>query len=44
MMILWIPKIISVIIKLTYSGIAIRSSSDSQNCDENSTSLPSVTS
>ena len=39
-----IPKIISVIIKLFYSGIAIRSFSDSQNCNENSASLPSVTS
>ena len=39
-----IPKIISVIIKLFYSGTAIRSFSDSQNCDENSASLPSVTS
>ena len=39
-----IPKIISVIIKLFYSGTAIRSFSDSQNCDENSASFPSVTS
>ena len=39
-----IPKIISVIIKLFYSGTAIRSFSDSQNCNENSASLPSVTS
>ena len=39
-----IPKIISVIIKLFYSGTAIRSFSDSQNCNENSVSLPSVTS
>ena len=30
-----IPKIISVIIKLFYSGTAIRSFSDSQNCNEN---------
>ena len=39
-----IPKIVSVIIKLFYSGTAIRSFSDSQNCNENSASLPSVTS
>ena len=39
-----IPKIISVIIKLFYSGTAIRSFSDSQNCNENSASLPSATS
>ena len=39
-----IPKIISVIIKLFYSGTAIRSFSDSQNCNENSVSLPCVTS
>lgn len=39
-----IPKIISVIIKLFYSGTAIKSFSDSQNCSENSASLPSVTS
>ena len=39
-----IPKIISVIIKLFYSGTAIRSFSDSQSCNENSASLPSVTS
>ena len=39
-----IPKIISVIIKLFYNGTAIRSFSDSQNCNENSASLPSVTS
>ena len=30
------PKIISVIIKLFYCGTAIRSFSDSQNCNENS--------
>jgi hypothetical protein len=29
-----IPKIISVIIKLFYSGAAIRSFSDRQNCNE----------
>ena len=39
-----IPKIISVIIKLFYSGTAIRSFSDNQTCNENSASLPSVTS
>jgi hypothetical protein len=39
-----IPKIISVIIKLFFSGTAIGSFSDSQNCNENSVSLPSVTS
>ena len=39
-----IPKIISVIIKLFYSGTVIRPFSDSQNCNENSVSLPSVTS
>jgi hypothetical protein len=39
-----IPKIISVIIKLIYSGATIRSFSDSQNCDKNSASLSSVTS
>ena len=33
------PKIISVIIKLFYNGTAIRSFSDSQNCNENSVSL-----
>ena len=38
------PKILSVFIKLFYSGTAIRSFSDSQNCNENSASLPSVTS
>ena len=38
-----IPKIISVI-KLFYSGTAIRSFSDSQNCSENSASLTCVTS
>ena len=30
-----IPKVISVIIKLFCSGTAIRSFSDSQNCNEN---------
>ena len=39
-----IPKIISVIIKLFYIRTAIRSFSDSQNCNENSASLPRVTS
>jgi len=39
-----ISKIISVIIKLFYSGTAIRSFSDSQNGNENSVGLPSVTS
>ena len=39
-----IPKIISVIIKLFYSGTAIGSFSDKQNCNENSASCPSVTS
>ena len=39
-----IPKILSVIIKLFYSGTAIRSFSDSQNCNDNSAILPSVTS
>ena len=39
-----IPKIISVIIKLFYNGTANRFFSDSQNCNENSASLPSVTS
>jgi hypothetical protein len=38
-----IPRIISVIIKLFYSGAAIRSFSDIQNCNVNSASLPSVT-
>jgi hypothetical protein len=37
-------KIVLVIIKLFYSGTAIRSFSDSQNCNENSARLPSVTS
>jgi hypothetical protein len=37
-----IPEVISVIIKLFYIGTAIRF--DSQNCNENSASLPSVTS
>ena len=32
-------KIVLVIIKLFYSGTAIRSFSDSQNCNENSASL-----
>lgn len=36
--------IISVVIKLLYNGITIRSFSDSQNCNENSAILPSVTS
>ena len=39
-----IPKIVSVIIKLFYNGAAIRSFSGSQSCNENSASLPSVTS
>jgi hypothetical protein len=39
-----IPKIISVIIKLFYSGTAIKPFSDSQNCDEKSVSLPCVNS
>jgi hypothetical protein len=39
-----IPKIIPVIIKLFYSGTAIRSFCDSQNCKDNSVSLPCVTS
>ena len=39
-----IPKIISVIIKLFFSGTAIRSFSGSQNCNENSASLPCVSS
>jgi hypothetical protein len=34
-----IPKIISVFIKLFYSGAAIRSFSDSQNGSENSAGL-----
>jgi hypothetical protein len=38
------PKIISVIIKLFYSGTVIGSFSESQNCNENSANLPSVTS
>jgi hypothetical protein len=38
------PKILSVIIKLFYNGTAIRSFSDSQNCNENSVSHPYVTS
>ena len=38
-----IPKIVSVIIKLFYSGTDIRSFSDIQNCNKNSASLPSVT-
>ena len=37
-------KIISLFIKLFYSGTAAMSFSDSQNCNENSASLPSVTS
>ena len=36
------PNIISVIIKLFYSGTAIRSFSVNQSCNENSASLPSV--
>jgi hypothetical protein len=36
-----IPKIISVINKLFYNGTAIRTSSDSQSCNENSVSLRS---
>jgi hypothetical protein len=39
-----IPKVMSVIITLFYSGTAIMSFSDSQNCNESSASLPSVTS
>ena len=39
-----ITKVISVIIKLFYSGTAIRFFCDSQNCNENYDSLPSVTS
>jgi hypothetical protein len=38
-----ILKIISVVIKLFYNGTAIRYFSDSQSCNENSASLPSVT-
>jgi hypothetical protein len=37
-----IPKITPGIIKLFYSGTAITSFSGSQNCNENSGSLPSV--
>jgi hypothetical protein len=37
-------QIISIFIKLFYSGTAIRFFSDSQNCNEKSASLPSVTS
>ena len=37
-----IPKIISVIIKLFYTGTAIISFSDGQNCNENYAILPSV--
>ena len=39
-----IPKIISVIIKLFYSGTAIRSFSNSQNCNERFVRFPFVTS
>ena len=39
-----ILKIILVFTKLFYSGTAISSFSDSQNCNENSVSLPSLTS
>ena len=39
-----IPKIISVIIKLFYNRSTIRSFSHSQSCNENSVSLPCVTS
>jgi hypothetical protein len=39
-----IPEIISVIIKLFYSGTATRNFSDSQNCNAISASLPSDTS
>jgi hypothetical protein len=39
-----ISKIILAIIKLFYSGTAIRPFSDSQNCNGNSPSLPNVTS
>ena len=39
-----IPKIISVISKLFNKRTALRSFSDSQSCNENSVSLPSVTS
>ena len=35
-----IPKIISVIIKLFYSGTAIRSFSDNQSSNKNFASLP----
>ena len=35
-----IPKIISMIIRLLYSGTDIRSFSNSQNCNENSHVLP----
>jgi len=38
-----IPKIISLIIKLFYTGTAIQSFSDSQNCNENYASPLSVT-
>jgi hypothetical protein len=38
-----IPKIISVIIELFYSETAIRSFSDSQNCNEHTVSLLCVT-
>ena len=39
-----IPKIMSVIIKLFYSGAAIVSFSDSENYNEKSASLPWITS
>ena len=39
-----ILKIILVFTKLFYSGTVIRSFSDSQNCNEISVSLPSLTS
>ena len=38
------PKVISVFIKLFCSVSATRSFCDSQNCNENSASLPCVTS
>jgi len=39
-----ISKIVSVIIKVFYSGTFIKSFSDSQNYSENCANLPSVTS
>jgi hypothetical protein len=39
-----IPKIISVIIKLFHNRTAIRFFSDSQSCNKNSDSLPSISS